>query len=43
LKTQDNQQVKYLQKKMEASDHFKNGDFYSGIKKGVIELIEKWK
>ena len=22
---------------------FKNGEFYSGIKKGVIELIEKWK
>jgi len=22
---------------------FKNGDFYSGIKIGVIELIEKWK
>jgi len=22
---------------------FKNGDFYSGIKKGVIELIAKWK
>ena len=21
---------------------FKNGEFYSGIKKGVIELIEKW-
>ena len=22
---------------------FKNGEFYSGIKKGVTELIEKWK
>jgi uncharacterized protein len=22
---------------------FKNGEFYSGIKKGVLELIEKWK
>jgi uncharacterized protein len=22
---------------------FKNGEFYNGIKKGVIELIEKWK
>ena len=22
---------------------FKNGEFYSGIKKGVIELIDKWK
>ena len=22
---------------------FKNGDFYSGIKKGVTELIKKWK
>ena len=22
---------------------FKNGDYYNGIKKGIIELIEKWK
>jgi uncharacterized protein len=22
---------------------FKNGDYYAGIKKGVLELIEKWK
>jgi len=22
---------------------FKNGEFYNGIKKGVVELIEKWK
>ncbi|MDP2060027.1 MAG: TPM domain-containing protein, partial [Flavobacteriaceae bacterium] len=22
---------------------FKNGEFYSGIKKGVNELIKKWK